>query len=332
LNLAAGVRAGERRALAKAITLVESTRADHREQADVLLTELMPATGGALRLGISGVPGVGKSTFIEAFGLFLIDQGHRVAVLAVDPSSSVSGGAILGDKTRMERLSMDLRAFIRPSPSSGTLGGVAEKTREAMLLCEAAGFDVVIVETVGVGQSETAVAGMTDLYVLLQLPNAGDDLQAIKKGVMELADLIVINKADLDPAAATRAQAQITSALRLLGSGRTAPAGEHASALQRVLQVSALKADGIAPLWAAIQAQREQRTASGAWAHKRREQSLAWMWERVQAGLRQAFISHPGMAERLAVATAEVRDGRMPASTAARQLLAAFQSSEERSP
>jgi LAO/AO transport system kinase len=315
-DLAERLKAGERRALAKAITLVESTRADHREQADALLTALMPATGGALRLGISGVPGVGKSTFIEAFGLMLLARSHRVAVLTVDPSSSVSGGAILGDKTRMERLSMDQRAFIRPSPSSGTLGGVAEKTREAMLLCEAAGYDIVIVETVGVGQSETAVAGMTDLYLLLQLPNAGDDLQAIKKGVMELADLVVINKADLDPAAATRAQAQITSALRLLPMHTVAP---------RVLQVSALKVDGIAPLWEAICMQRDARQASGAWGAKRREQSLAWMWERIQAGLRQAFVTHPGMAARLEAATAEVRDGHTPASTAARQLLAAFQ-------
>ena len=213
----AGVLSGDRRALAKAITLIESTRADHRALADALLDAALPSSGKSLRLGISGVPGVGKSTFIEAFGLFLIEQGHRVAVLAVDPSSSVSGGSILGDKTRMERLSVNDAAFIRPSPTSGALGGVAEHTREALLLCEAAGFDVVIVETVGVGQSETAVAGMTDLFVLLQLPNAGDDLQAIKRGVMELADLVVINKADLDDAAATRAQAQITSTLRIFG-------------------------------------------------------------------------------------------------------------------
>ncbi|MBL8363292.1 MAG: methylmalonyl Co-A mutase-associated GTPase MeaB, partial [Rubrivivax sp.] len=209
--------AAQRRALAKAITLVESTRADHRARADELLAAALPHAGRSMRLGISGVPGVGKSTFIESLGLFLVERGHRVAVLAVDPSSSVSGGAILGDKTRMERLSTDERAFIRPSPSAGTLGGVAAKTREALLLCEAAGHDVVIVETVGVGQSETAVAGMTDLFVLLQLPNAGDDLQAIKKGVMELADLVVINKADLDEDAATRARAQITSALRWFG-------------------------------------------------------------------------------------------------------------------
>ncbi len=213
---------------------------------------------------------------------------------------------------------MDTRAFIRPSPSSGTLGGVAEKTREAMLLCEAAGYDVVIVETVGVGQSETAVAGMTDLYLLLQLPNAGDDLQAIKKGVMELADLVVINKADLDAAAATRAQAQITSALRLLPT--------HAQTVQRVLQVSALKADGIAPLWAAVTALRDEREASGAWATRRREQALAWMWERIQAGLRQAFTAHPAVQAALDTATVAVREGRTPASTAARQLLALFRS------
>jgi LAO/AO transport system kinase len=211
-----GNAAVQRRAMAKAITLLESTRADHRAQGDELLTALLPHTGKAFRLGISGVPGVGKSTFIEALGLYLIGQGHRVAVLTIDPSSTVSGGSILGDKTRMEHLSVHERAYIRPSPSSGTLGGVAEKTREAMLVCEAAGYDVVIVETVGVGQSEIAVAGMTDMFVLMQLPNAGDDLQAIKKGVMEIADLVVINKADIDKNAATRAEAQITSSLRLL--------------------------------------------------------------------------------------------------------------------
>lgn len=316
-DLAERLKAGERRALAKAITLAESTRADHREQADALLTGLMPATGRALRLGLSGVPGVGKSTFIEALGVFLLERGHRVAVLAVDPSSTLSGGAILGDKTRMEKLSMDTRAFIRPSPSGGTLGGVAEKTREALLLCEAAGFDIVIVETVGVGQSETAVAGMTDLYLLLQLPNAGDDLQAIKKGVMELADLVVINKADLDQAAAMRAQAQITSALRLLPT--------HAHATQRVMKVSALKSDGIAPVWEALTALRTEREASGAWGARRREQSLAWMWERIQSGLKQAFMAHPGVHAQLDATTAAVREGRTPASTAARQLLALFQ-------
>src|SRR6478735_207683 len=212
--------AAQRRAIAKAITLLESTRADHRAQADELLTQLLPHTGKSFRLGISGVPGVGKSTFIEALGLYLIARGQRVAVLAIDPSSSISGGSILGDKTRMEHLSVHPQAYIRPSPSSGTLGGVAAKTREAMLVCEAAGYDVVIVETVGVGQSETAVAAMTDMFVLMQLPNAGDDLQAIKKGVMELADLVVINKADIDPDAATRAEATITSALRVFSFHR----------------------------------------------------------------------------------------------------------------
>src|SRR5450755_1347911 len=213
----AGSGEAQRRAVAKAITLLESSRADHRARADAFLTALPAPPRLAFRVGVSGVPGVGKSTFIETLGLFLIGKGHRVAVLAIDPSSSVSGGSILGDKTRMEMLSVNDAAYIRPSPTSGTLGGVAEKTRETILVCEAAGYDVVIVETVGVGQSEAAVAGMTDMFVLMQLPNAGDDLQAIKKGVMEVADLVVINKADLDAAAATRAEAQITSALRVFG-------------------------------------------------------------------------------------------------------------------
>jgi LAO/AO transport system kinase len=211
-----GVLARQLRPLAKAITLIESQREDHRIRARALLEALLPHTGGAMRIGISGVPGVGKSTFIEAFGLYLIEQGLRVAVLAVDPSSTLSGGSILGDKTRMELLSRESAAFIRPSPSACSLGGVAEKTREAMLVCEASGFDVIVVETVGVGQSETAVAGMTDLFCLLQLPNAGDELQALKKGVMELADLIVINKADINPAAAQTARSQIRVALHML--------------------------------------------------------------------------------------------------------------------
>ncbi|MFT3720126.1 methylmalonyl Co-A mutase-associated GTPase MeaB [Pseudorhodoferax sp.] len=321
----------QRRALAKTITLLESTRADHRAQADELLTALLPHTGRSFRLGISGVPGVGKSTFIEALGLFLIGQGHRVAVLAIDPSSTVSGGAILGDKTRMEMLSVQEQAYIRPSPSSGTLGGVAEKTREAMLVCEAAGYDIVIVETVGVGQSETAVAGMTDMFVLLQLPNAGDDLQAIKKGVMELADLVVINKADLDKDAATRAQAQITSALRLFGHHGNP---EHAQAmhdahsgaevrfwLPQVIQLSALTGAGVDRFWAAVSAFREIQAANGRLAARREKQALAWMWERIQAGLKQAFRQHPGVRERLPSITAEVAAGRLPASAAARQLL-----------
>jgi LAO/AO transport system kinase len=301
----------QRRAIAKAITLLESTRADHRAQADEMLTALLPHTGKSCRLGISGVPGVGKSTFIEALGLQLIAKGHRVAVLTIDPSSTVSGGSILGDKTRMEKLSVQEKAFIRPSPSSGTLGGVAEKTREAMLVCEAAGYDIVIVETVGVGQSEIAVAGMTDMFVLMQLPNAGDDLQAIKKGVMELADLVVINKADLDADAATRAQAQITSAMRLLTRHRE----------PRVLQLSALLGQGVEAFWAAVSEFKDQQAANGLLAARRQHQALAWMWERIEAGLKQAFRQNPEVQRLLPLVTAEVAQGRLPASTAARRLL-----------
>ena len=304
---------GQRRALAKAITLLESTRPDHRARADALLAALLPRSGHALRLGISGAPGVGKSTFIEALGLALIDQGHRVAVLAIDPSSSLSGGSILGDKTRMERLSNDERAFIRPSPAGGTLGGVAEATREALLLCEAAGHDIVIVETVGVGQSETAVAGMADLFVLLQLPNAGDELQAIKKGVMELADLVVINKADLDEAAATRARAQVTSALRWLGPRDQAGAA--------VLQLSALKGTGLAEFWQAVSDLRDRQQAGGAQAARRHAQDEAWMWERIGAGLRQRFDRRPAVRQALPALVAEVRASRLPATVAARRLL-----------
>ncbi len=336
--LATSDGAQQRRAIAKAITLLESTRADHRAQADELLTALLSRTGKSFRLGISGVPGVGKSTFIEALGLFLIAQGHRVAVLTIDPSSTVSGGSILGDKTRMEKLSVHERAYIRPSPSSGTLGGVAEKTREAMLVCESAGYDIVIVETVGVGQSETAVAGMTDMFVLLQLPNAGDDLQAIKKGVMELADLVVINKADLDRDAATRAQAQITSALRLFGHHGN-PA--HAQAIQaahalpgspeaeirfwqpKVIQLSALTGSGIDTFWAAVLQFKALQTANGKLEARREKQALAWMWERVDAGLKQAFRQHPDVRELLPRTIAQVAAGTLPASTAARNLLAA---------
>ncbi|MEJ8860117.1 methylmalonyl Co-A mutase-associated GTPase MeaB [Variovorax robiniae] len=328
----------QRRAIAKAITLLESTRDDHRKQADELLTALLPHTGKSFRLGISGVPGVGKSTFIETLGLFLIDKGHRVAVLTIDPSSTVSGGSILGDKTRMERLSVHERAYIRPSPSSGTLGGVAEKTREAMLVCEAAGYDIVIVETVGVGQSETAVAGMTDMFVLLQLPNAGDDLQAIKKGVMELADLVVINKADIDKDAATRAQAQITSALRLFGHHGN-PA--HAQAMHaahatpgspeaeirfwqpRVMQLSALLGTGVDAFWTAVSEFKSLQIANGRLTMRREKQALAWMWERIDAGLKHAFRHHPHVRELLPQTIAAVTGGTLPASTAARNLLAA---------
>ncbi|HOG28912.1 MAG TPA: methylmalonyl Co-A mutase-associated GTPase MeaB, partial [Vicinamibacterales bacterium] len=256
-------------------------------------------------------------------GLRLLAQGRRVAVLAVDPSSSVSGGSILGDKTRMERLSADERAFIRPSPSSGTLGGVADKTREAMLAVEAAGHDVVIIETVGVGQSETAVAGMTDMFVLLQLPNAGDDLQAIKKGITELADLIAINKADLDEAAATNARAQITSSLRILGlHGRGEEEPLDAAAWHpEVLTVSALTGQGLDAFEDAISRFREMQQASGRFALRRRQQAEAWMKERVEAGLRERFRAHPAVRAALPEAIEDVRAGRLAPSVAARRLL-----------
>ncbi|MBD9402562.1 methylmalonyl Co-A mutase-associated GTPase MeaB [Comamonas sp. CMM02] len=318
-----GNAAVQRRAMAKAITLLESTRSDHRTLADGLLTALLPYTGKALRLGISGVPGVGKSTFIETLGMQLTAQGHRVAVLAIDPSSTVSGGSILGDKTRMEHLSVNPNAYIRPSPSSGTLGGVAEKTREAMLVCEAAGYDVVIVETVGVGQSEIAVHGMTDMYCVLQLPNAGDDLQAIKKGVMERADLVVINKADIDPHAATRAEAQITSSLRLLGMHGNPENASHNEQLwqPKVLQMSALKGEGVERFWQMVQRFQMLQTRNGRLKQRREQQSLAWMWERIDAGLKQAFKQHPKVQALLPDIQADVVAGRLPASTAARQLL-----------
>ena len=321
-----GEPAVQRRAMAKAITLLESTRADHRAQGDELLTALLPHTGNALRLGISGVPGVGKSTFIEALGLYLIDKGHRVAVLTIDPSSTVSGGSILGDKTRMEKLSVHEQAYIRPSPSSGTLGGVAEKTREAMLVCEAAGYDVVIVETVGVGQSETAVSGMTDMFVLMQLPNAGDDLQAIKKGVMELADLVVINKADLDPDAATRARAQITSSLRLLGLQGHPEHAHHNAAVwhPQVIQLSALLGRGVDAFWTEVSRFRELQTGNGQLAARRQQQARAWMWERIDAGLKQRFRAHPQVRHQLDETTRQVLAGELPPSTAARQLLDLF--------
>jgi LAO/AO transport system kinase len=319
--LAPALRAGNRRALAKAITLLESSRADHRAQADALLDELMPRTGGSMRIGVSGVPGVGKSTLIETLGLCLIDAGHRVAVLAIDPSSSISGGSILGDKTRMERLSVDERAYIRPSPASGTLGGVAEKTRETMLLCEAAGYDIVIVETVGVGQSETAVAGMTDVFVLLQLPNAGDDLQAIKRGVMELADVIAINKADIDASAATRAQAQITSALRVFGHHGNPNAREAAP----VLQVSGVTGAGLDEFWATVKRIVDTRRADGRLAQRRREQAKTWMWDVIHARLIADFRAHPAIAQALPALTAQVDAAGIAPSVAARRLLAVFE-------
>ncbi len=309
-----GVLRQQLRPLAKTITLIESQREDHKLRARSVLEGLLPHTGKSMRVGISGVPGVGKSTFIEALGLYLIEQGCKVAVLAVDPSSSVTGGSILGDKTRMELLSQNTRAFIRPSPAAGSLGGVAEKTREAMLVCEAAGFDVIIIETVGVGQSETAVAGMADIFCLLQLPNAGDDLQAIKKGIMELADLIVINKADIDPRAAGMARAQIRTALGML---------RHVSPnwVPPVLTLSALQKQGIAEFWDTILNYRRTMQASGEFDARRRNQAKAWMWELIDQGLRARFAGHPQVKQALPDLQAAVEGGQTTPSAAAARLL-----------
>src|SRR3954468_1002116 len=271
-DLADAVRAGDRRALARAITLVESTRADHRAEAIALLDDVMPETGAAIRVGISGAPGAGKSTFIETLELHLVDAGHQVAVLAVDPSSTRSGGSILGDKTRMEQLSRRSEAFIRPSPSGGTLGGVARRTREALLLCEAAGHDVGLVETGGVGQSEVAVAGMVDVFVLLLAPGAGDDLQGVKRGIVELADVVVVNKADGDlAAAAERTAADYANALHFL---RSRTEGWEV----RVERASALLGEGIDRVWAAIEAHSAMLAESGALGVRRADQARDWMW------------------------------------------------------
>lgn len=312
--LVEGVLARRLRPLAKTITLIESQREDHKLRARRVLDALLPHCGGAMRVGISGVPGVGKSTFIEALGLYLIEQELRVAVLAVDPSSSLTGGSILGDKTRMERLAQNPAAFIRPSPSAGSLGGVAEKTRETLLVCEAAGFDVIIVETVGVGQSETAVAGMTDIFCLLQLPNAGDDLQAIKKGIMELADLIVVNKADIDPGAAMRAQAQLKTALHMLR-----PASPNWTV--PVLTLSALQQHGVAEFWQAVDAYRVALTQSGEFEARRRHQALAWMWDLIDNGLRSRFRTHPEVRTALPALTQAVAEGTTTPAVAAQRLL-----------
>lgn len=315
-----GVLARKRRALAKTITLIESTRTDHQARAQAVLEALMPRTGRAIRIGISGVPGVGKSTFIEALGMALIEQGHRVAVLAIDPSSSLTGGSILGDKTRMERLSQRDEAFIRPSPARGALGGVARQTREALLVCEAAGFDVIIVETVGVGQSETAVAGMTDVFVVLQLPNAGDDLQAIKKGILELADLVVYNKADIDATASDVAVGQMRSALHMLR-----PASKHWSV--PVLKTSAMTGAGMAEVWDTIQNYKKAMTEAGQFDARRRHQALTWMWTLIEQGLQQRFHQHPAVAQQLPAALDQVAGGSMTPTAAAHLLLTYFSQS-----
>jgi len=314
-TLVAGLRSGDRRALAKAITLIESTRRDHQPRGRAVLEALLPHTGHSIRVGISGAPGVGKSTFIEALGLHLIKEGHRVAVLAVDPSSTVTGGSILADKTRMEELSRAPQAFIRPSPTSGSLGGVAMRTREAMLVCEAAGFDVIVIETVGVGQSETAVVRMTDMMVLLQLPNAGDDLQAIKKGIVELADLIVINKADLDPQLARNAQHTILNALAILRppSPNWKPP---------VLALSGIKGDGIATFWGEVLRYRDAMQSSGEFATRRRGQALDWMWTLIDARLRADFRAHPGVGALLPATLDAVAAGHLTPAMAAERLLA----------
>jgi LAO/AO transport system kinase len=301
-----GIRERDRAVIGRAITLVESNNAGDRAPAQELLTRLLPLTGGAHRIGISGVPGVGKSSFIESFGLRLVEAGHRVAVLAVDPSSSVSKGSILGDKTRMERLAASNEAFIRPSPTGGSLGGVARKTRESILICEAAGFDVVLVETVGVGQSETAVAEMVDFFLLLKLAGAGDELQGIKRGILELADLISINKADGDNlAAAERARAEFERALEILR-----PEGEDGWR-PRVVTSSGHTGDGLDEIWTVI---------------SEHGQLLGWMWSLVNEGLRSAVREHPQVAEKLATLEEDVLDRRTTPTAAAEAILSTFKS------
>ncbi len=316
--LANGVLEGKRRALARAITLVESTRADHRAAADSLLERLIPHAGRSIRLGVSGVPGVGKSTFVEALGNHVIDQGRRVAVLTVDPSSAISGGSILGDKTRMEVLSRRPEAYIRPSPAGKTLGGVTRRSREAMILCEAAGFDVIIVETVGVGQSETRVAEMTDMFVLLLLPGGGDELQGIKRGIMELADLVLVNKADDDlRAAAGRSVADYRSALRLLHP-------RLADWKVPVRTCSARDGVGIAEAWETVLHYRDTLEASGQLAARRAAQARAWMWSEVNDSLVAALQSDPEVRKRIPALEAAASEGRIPPGIAAAQLLEIF--------
>ncbi|MFD2206931.1 methylmalonyl Co-A mutase-associated GTPase MeaB [Kiloniella antarctica] len=318
VSLAEGIAKSDRRSLARAITLIESTRLDHREDADTLLEKILPQSGNSIRIGISGVPGVGKSTFIESFGMYLISQGHRVAVLAIDPSSQRTGGSILGDKTRMELLSRQEAAFIRPSPASGTLGGVARRTREAMLLCEAAGFDVILVETVGVGQSETAVSEMVDMFLLLLLPSGGDELQGIKKGIMELADMIVVNKADGDlKPAANRAAGEYHAALGLMR-----PSSPNWKPTVR--KCSALHDEGIQEIWDVIKEFRTKLWASHEIQDKRVRQSVSWMWGEIRESLLVAFCDKPEIQSALNEMESEVTQGRLAPATAARKLLKLF--------
>ena len=316
-SLLEGVRNGDRASLGQAITLVESISVDDRSRAQELLTELLPATGGAHRIGISGVPGVGKSTFIESFGLRLVEQGHRVAVLAVDPSSSISKGSILGDKTRMEKLATSDGAFIRPSPTGGSLGGVAGKTREAILVCEAAGFDVVLVETVGVGQSETAVAEMVDFFLVLKLAGAGDELQGIKRGILELADLIAINKADGDNLqAAELARAEFERALGILRA--------EDDWQPKVVTCSGLTGSGLDEIWRLITEHHDLLSSNNELAKRRKRQLLGWMWSLVDEGLRSAVREHPEIARSIAALEKDVLEGRTTPTSAAERILRAF--------
>jgi LAO/AO transport system kinase len=313
------IRRGDRRAIARTITLLESTRADQAALGQAILDAVIESTGGAVRVGITGPPGVGKSSFIETLGVHLLGLGRRVAVLAVDPSSPVSGGSILGDKTRMERLAQDERAFIRPSPSGGSLGGVAQRTREAMLVCEAAGYDVVLVETVGIGQSEIAVHSMVDFFLVLVQPGAGDELQGLKKGVLELADALVVNKADGEQrASAERSRQEHARALELL----RAPSP---SWKPPVLVASASTAEGIPEVWSMIEAHTAATSASGERIARRREQARAWMWSLVDQGLREAFRSHPEVAHRVPGLERDVEASRTTPAAAARLLLESFQ-------
>ncbi len=309
-----GVLAGDRSVLGRAITLIESRRPDHRQLAEELLAELLPHTGGSQRVGVTGVPGVGKSTFLDSLGGLLTARGHRVAVLAVDPTSSLSGGSILGDKTRMSKLAVDERAFIRPSPSGGSLGGVARKTREAMLLCEAAGFDVVLVETVGTGQSEVLVAGMVDFLLLLLLPGAGDELQGIKRGILELVDMVAVNKADGDSLAAAReACASYLAALRTLRAAE--------SWRPPVLTCSAVEGSGLDELWGRVEEHRRTTSANGDREGRRRRQRLQWLRSLVEDEVLGAFRARPEVVRLLPELERQVMEGEIAPALAARRLL-----------